>query len=153
MNPRHLFAIGLLAGCLVSWGSSRLLEDSTPPAPEPTPSGFSLRGKFISPSAASDAAMLASLCNELADCIERDGSQPSPRLRTAVAFDDLRVAAREARMDGESIGDRQPHVKDAIQKFLESAVGTGGGPVTTEGREAWVGAFREIGRACADAQK
>ena len=97
------------------------------PTPAPAPDGFNLRGTFIGPTATDDAATLAALCGELADIIEQDGMKPEPRLKSGLAFDELRIAAREGRCRGESIGQRQPHARDAIQKFLESQVGVSGG--------------------------
>jgi hypothetical protein len=116
------------------------------------PDVFTLRGKFIGPSAASDAATFSALCAELADCIEYDG-QHDQRLKTGVAFDELRIAAREMRCRGESIGARQPQVRDSVHKFLDDAVGSSGGPVTPESRAAWVAALRDLARAAADVSK
>ena len=92
---------------------------------------------------------MSALCGELADCIEYDGSHDQ-RLKTGVAFDELRIAARELRCKGESIGARQPQVRDAVHKFLDDAVGSSGGPVTPESRAAWVSALRDLSRAAAD---
>lgn len=149
IDPRHVAAAAIVVAVLVSW-SWRLPPEAPSPTPVP-PDSFTLRGKFVGPTAADDAAMLSALLAELADCIERDGTLHDPRLRTGVAFDDLRVAAREARMRGESLGARQPQVRDAIHRFLDSAVGTSGGPVTPESRAAWVSAYRDLARATAEA--
>lgn len=149
IDPRHAAAAALLLAAAVSY-AYRPAKHVPIPVPVP-PDSFSLRGKFSGPSAASDAAMLSALLEELADCIERDGTLTEPRLRTGVAFDDLRVAAREARMRGESLGARQPAVRDAIHAFLDQAVGTSGGPVTAESRRAWVAAYRDLSDACAEA--
>lgn len=97
--------------------------------------------------------MLSGLCAALADCIEHDGTLAEPRLKTGVAMDDLRVAARVARLKGQSIGDRQPRVRDAVHKFLDDAVGASGGPVTAEGRAAWVSAFRDLANAAEEAAR
>lgn len=152
LSTRYILAAALIAGALVAW----LLEPrggSPTPAPQPD-GGLSMRGLFIGPEAAADAARLAALCDELAECIQVDGMREGgPRLKSGVAFDDLRVAAREARMRGESIGARQPNVKQAIHDFLDKAVGSSGGPVTAEQRAQWVAAYRELGRACADAAR
>lgn len=123
------------------------------PTPVPTPDGLNLRGTFIGPSATDDAALLAALCGELADVIEWDGMKPEPRLKSGLAFDELRIAAREGRCRGESIGQRQPHARDAIQKFLESQVGVSGGPVGPQERAKWIAAYRELARACSDASR
>lgn len=141
-------AFVVLAGIL--WAAS---GDKTPPAPAPEPAGFSLRGLFVGPTAADDAATLAALCDEIAAVIEWDGEQDRPRLKTGVAFDDLRVAAREGRMRGVSIGDRQPHVRKAIHDFLDEQIGIGGGPVDKAQRAKWVSTYRAVARACQDATK
>lgn len=148
-RTRYTLAAALVLGCVVTWAASRPAAPT--PAPQP-PDGLSFRGLFRGPTAAADAASLAALCDELASTIEYDGSREGgPRLKSGVAFDDLRVAARESRMRGESLGARQPHVRDAIHKYLDQAVGSSGGPVSAEQRSKWTAAYRELGRACADA--
>jgi hypothetical protein len=150
-RTRYTLAAALVLGCLFSWLTS---GPATPtPAPQPD-GGLSLRGMFIGPEAAADAARLAALCDELAECIQADGiREGGPRLKSGVAFDDLRVAAREARLRGVSIGARQPHARKAIHDYLDQAVGTSGGPVSPEQRSKWVAAYRELSRACADAAR
>jgi len=148
----------IAAGCLVAlallvWAFDRGSDDAAPnPGPVP-PAGLVLRGLFIGQNASSDAQMLSALTAEVGDCIEYDGTRPDPRLKTGVAFDDLRIAAREARLRGESLGARQPKVKEAIHAYLDEAVGTSGGPVTPADRAKWVAAMRDISRACSDAAK
>jgi hypothetical protein len=147
IDGKHLAAVALLVAAAIAFMPSK----ATPtPQPVPVPpDAFTLRGKFIGPSAASDAATFSALCDELASCIEYDG-QHDQRLKTGVAFDELRIAAREMRCRGESIGARQPQVRDAVHKFLDDAVGSSGGPVTPESRAAWVAALRDLARAAAD---
>lgn len=147
VDGKHVAAVALLVAAAIAFAPQRQAPQPSP-APVP-PDAFTLRGKFIGPSAASDAATLSALCDELASCIEWDGSHDQ-RLKTGVAFDELRIAAREMRCRGESIGARQPHVKEAIHKFLDDAVGASGGPVTPESRAAWVSALRDLARAAAD---
>ena len=147
IDGKYVAAIALLIAAVIAFAPSRPAP-APGPAPAP-PSAFTLRGKFIGPSAAADASTMAALCGELADCIEYDGSHDQ-RLKTGVAFDDLRIAAREMRCRGESIGARQPQVRDAVHQFLDTAVGPSGGPVTPESRAAWVSAFRDLARAAAD---
>lgn len=150
VDPRNVAAAAIFVAALVSW-SWRQPSDAPAPVPAP-PDAFTLRGRFVGPTAADDAAMLSALLAELADCIQQDGERKDgPRLRTGVAFDDLRIAAREARMRGESLGARQPQVRDAVHLFLDSAVGTSGGPVTPESRAVWVSAYRDLSRAAAEA--
>ena len=144
--------LGIVLLIVGLWWSLPGRKPEPTPAP-PAPGEFSLRGKFTGPSAADDAAVLSALCDELANIIEWDGMLEEPRLKSGVAFDELRVAAREARCRGESIGQRQPLVRDAIQHYLDAAVGTSGGPITPEGRAKWIAAYRHLGRVCGDAAK
>jgi hypothetical protein len=146
-NARYLIAAACVVAGVVSWFSER--DRSPTPAP-PEPESFSLRGKFVGPSAADDAACLFGLTSSLADILEWDGMQANPRIVTGVQVDDLRRAAREMRLRGESIGDRQPAVREAVHKYLDENAGTSGGPIGPQERSAWVAAFREIGRAAAD---
>lgn len=122
-----------------------------PPVPPRPVSRLDLAGLFVGETAADDAACLAALCGEIADEIEWDGRQEDPLLGTGTAFDTLRVRAREARMKGESIGARQPRVREEISSFLTTAVGESGGPVDDRQRAAWVNAYREIEEACRNA--
>jgi hypothetical protein len=147
IDGQYVAAVALLVAAVIAFAPSRQAP-APGPAPAP-PDAFTLRGKFIGPSAAADASTMAALCGELADCIEYDGNHDQ-RLKTGVAFDDLRIAAREMRCKGESIGARQPAVRDAVHKFLDDAVGSSGGPVTPESRAAWVSALRDLARAAAD---
>jgi hypothetical protein len=150
IDGKHLAAVALLVAAAIAFMPSKAA-----PTPQPVPvppDAFTLRGKFIGVTAASDAATFSALCAELADCIEYDG-QHDQRLRTGVAFDELRIAAREMRCRGESIGARQPQVRDSVHKFLDDSVGSSGGPVTPESRAAWVAALRDLARAAADVAK
>jgi len=146
MNSRHITAAVLVALAL----ASLLIPAGVLPHPH-NPSEFTLRGKFIGPHAGTDAAAVACLCTEVADCIYWDGQQAEPLLKTGSAFAELRKRARELRMQNESIGTRQPHVREAIKLYLDEAVGVDGGPVDADTRGKWVTAYREIGRAAADA--
>jgi hypothetical protein len=147
IDGKHVAAVALLVAAYLAFAPSRQAPTPTP-APVP-PDAFSLRGKFVGPTAAEDASTMAALCGELAECIDYDGKHDQ-RLKTGVAFDELRIAAREMRCRGESIGARQPAVRDAVHKFLDDAVGSSGGPVTPESRAAWVAALRDLSRAAAD---
>ena len=146
-DGKHVAAVALLVAAYLAFAPSRQAPIPTP-APVP-PDAFTLRGKFIGPTAAEDAATMSALCGELAECIDYDGKHDQ-RLKTGVAFDELRIAAREMRCKGESIGARQPAVRDAVHKFLDDSVGSSGGPVTPESRAAWVSALRDLSRAAAD---
>ena len=150
-HPLTLLAI-LAAGGMVAFA---IRETRTPsPAPVPAPVvGLDLRGRFVGPDAAADAATTAALLEELAGQIEWDGSQAEPRLRTGAAFDDLRRAARELRTRGVSLGARQPAVRDEIKRFLDSEAGTEGGPVDAAARAKWVKAYRAVSAAAAEATR
>ena len=150
IDGQYVAAVALLIAAVIAFAPSRPAPTPSP-APAP-PDALSLRGKFVGPTAAEDASTMSALCGELAACIEYDGSHDQ-RLKTGVAFDELRIAAREMRCRGESIGARQPQVRDAVHKFLDDAVGSSGGPVTPEIRAAWVSALRDLARAAADVTK
>jgi hypothetical protein len=150
-HPLTLAAI-LAAGGMIAWS----LYDRPAPSPGPGPApvvGLDLRGRFVGPDAAADAATTAALLEELAGQIEWDGSQTEPRLRTGAAFDDLRRAARELRTRGVSLGARQPAVRDAIKTFLDAEAGTEGGPVDAAARAKWVRAYRAVSAAAAEATR
>lgn len=148
VTGRQIAAVALLAAALAAHMSNG------PASPTPAPGGpLDLRGLFKGPTASADAATIGALCSELADEIEADGMSPTPYLRTAVAFDELRTRARELRCRGVSIGQRQPAARDAIKAYLDANVGTAGGPVTPEGRSTWVGTLRDVGRAATDAAR
>jgi hypothetical protein len=150
-HPLTLLAI-LAAGAMVAFS---IRENGTPaPAPGPAPVvGLDLRGRFVGPDAAADAATTAALLEELAGQIEWDGQQAEPRLRTGAAFDDLRRSARELRTRGASLGARQPAVRDAIKTFLDQEAGTEGGPVDAAARAKWVRAYRAVSQAAAEATR
>ena len=150
-HPLTLLAI-LAAGAMVAFS---IRENGTPaPAPGPAPVvGLDLRGRFVGPDAAADAATTAALLEELAGQIEWDGQQAEPRMKTGAAFDDLRRAARELRTRGVSLGARQPAVRDAIKAFLDAEAGTEGGPVDAASRAKWVRAYRAVSAAAAEATR
>ena len=156
-HPLTLLAI-LAAGAMVLAGGAivafAILESRTPPAPGPAPVvGLNLRGRFVGPDAAADAATTAALLEELAGAIEWDGQQAEPRLKTGAAFDDLRRSARELRTRGVSLGARQPAVRDAIKTFLDAEAGTEGGPVDAASRAKWVRAYRAVSAAAKEATR
>ena len=149
-HPLTLLAI-LAAGGMIAFS---IRENGTPAPPAPAPVvGLDLRGRFVGPDAATDAATTAALLEELADAIAFDGQQAEPRLKSGAAFDDLRRAARELRCRGVSLGARQPAVRDEIKQFLDAQVGTDGGPVDAGQRAKWVSAFRAVAQAAAEASR
>jgi hypothetical protein len=150
-HPLTLLAI-LAAGGMVAFA----IRENGKPAPAPAPApvvGLDLRGRFVGPDAAADAATTAALLEELAGQIEWDGQQTEPRMKTGAAFDDLRRAARELRCRGVSLGARQPAVRDEIKRFLDAEAGTEGGPVDAAARAKWVRAYRAVSAAAAEASR
>lgn len=103
--------------------------------------------------AAAHAHAFATLCDELADCIEYDTRQPKPRLTTGVACDDLRRAAREMKFDGASLGSKYPGLPSAVDAFFVERVGTWGGkfddPKANKKAADWAAAFRQLAK-CAE---
>ena len=150
----------LIAAVLLPWGLlaashfSKPHPAPVPPAPAPAPDNWpalDLRGAFVGPDAQADATTTESLLRGLADAVAWDGKQSAPRLTTAAEFDDLRKNARDFRMEGITLGAKQPIAKDRIAAFLDSTVGTDGGPVDAAERMNWVRAFQDISKAAARA--
>lgn len=148
-----LMAAVLLPWCLLAASYfSKPQPAPVPPAPAPDnwPT-LDLRGAFVGVDAQADATTTERLLLGLADAVAYDGKQPAPRLTTAAEFDDLRKNARDFRMEGVTLGARQPIAKDRIAAFLDATVGTDGGPVDSNERANWVRAFRDISKAAARA--
>lgn len=144
-----LFVALLVWSAFLVWIATAINTPGNPtPPPEPAPAaGLDLRGRFVGPDAAHDAATTAALLAELADVVEFDGRQPTPRIATGAAVHDLRTAARELRCRGVKLGDKQPAVRDAIKTFLDEKAGTDGGPLDADERAKWVAAYREVAKA------
>lgn len=140
-----------LIGASLAWSVLPALDAS--PTPAPLNTEVPLRGLFVGPSAGDDALKLAALCEEVASEIEWDGMQDEPVLETGVHMDLLRVRARNLFLRGESIGERQPRVAQAVGDYLTVKLGVSGGPVTPEQRAKWVSAYRELARAAEDAAR
>ena len=123
-----------------------------PGPPAPAPSGvLDLRGKFIGPTAADDAAAFAGLCTGIAEALAADGGRTAPRITTGVQIEDVRVAAAEGRFLPRSLSREQPHAVAAAGRYLDSVVGTSGGPLPAEARQRWVEAFRTLAQAAEEA--
>lgn len=146
IERRHLAGAALLAGAAVLWASS---EPTGPtPAPGPAPdSAIDLRGMFVGPDAAADAAAVSAHFSELADELEHDGQAAEPLLKTGVAWDELRTRAKAMRWKGVSLGEKHPRAREAIREYLDRTAGTSGGPMSPAQRSSWVAAYREIARA------
>lgn len=144
-------AAAILVAVAVGWFlySSQPIDDGRP-TPAPGSVGeLDLAGLFTGASAADDAAALAALCDELAAAVEFDGMAERPRLATGWQIADLRTAARDIRLRGETFGDRQPQVRDAVKAYLDrpEILGRDGGPLSPRDRSRWVAAFRDVARA------
>lgn len=146
IERRHLVGAALLAAAAVMWARS---EPQIPtPAPGPAPdSAINLRGMFVGPDAAADAAAVSAHFAELADELEHDGQQAEPLIRTGVAWDELRTRAKALRWKGVSLGEKHPRAREAIREYLDRTAGTSGAPLSPAQRSTWVAAYREIARA------
>lgn len=148
LERRHWLALAMVG---VAVGLSLVPPaDSMGPTPVPgAVGGLDLRGLFTGTTAAEDAAALSRLCDELACYVEDDGARDRPRLNTGWAIADLRSVARDIRLKGQTFGDRQPAVRDAVKTYLErpEILGVNGGPLGPQDRSRWVAAFRDIARA------
>lgn len=128
------------------------LPAKTPPAPTPV-GEIDLSAAFSGEHAADDAALVASLADEVANVIEWDGRQPEPVLTTGKQLDQLRTRTREFLCRGQPLGERHPRMRQIVGEYLESKLGSSGGSVTAEQRAAWVAAYREVARAARHAIK
>lgn len=147
MTTRQMIAVGLMFAAYQLY-----LKQDTAPQPD-NPAGLNLKGKFVGPDAAEDAAALSGLASELANEIEWDGLQDNPFLQTGVDLDTLRTRAREIRCRGESLGEKHPKVRTAVSTYLNETVGTSGGPISPAERANWVEAYRQIAGAAANASR
>ena len=152
LERKHVAGAALLAAAAIAWVAGRPAVPT--PAPGPAPDApLVLRGTFVGPDAAADAATVSALMEELAAEIEWDGMQAEPLFRTGVAVDDLRQRARELRCRGVSLGDKHPRAREAIKNYLDQVAGTSGGPLSPAQRSAWVTGYRDVARAAADAAR
>ena len=144
-DGRHIAAAALVAAAALTYVNK---PGEATPTPAPLPAeGLDLRGKFVGMDAARDAAIVAAMCGELADQIDWDGRQADPLIKSGVAFDELRIRTRLLMCRGESLGEKHPLARDAIERFLNDKAGTSGGPLTPEARAKWSAAYREVARA------
>ena len=135
-----------LTACLVAVAVAAYFIPATAPTPQPD-GELNLSKAFSGLTALEDASLVSALCGEIADVIDWDALMGSPVLTTGNKLDTLRTRSREMFCRGESIGDRQPKMRDLVARFLDSRLGVSGGPVTPEQRAAWSSAYREIARA------
>lgn len=153
LDARHLAAGVLIVAAIWSYGNRPAKPDVPTPAPMPDNSALVLRGKFVGPDAATDAAITAALMDEVAAELEYDGMQAEPFFKTGASMDALRQRARLLMCRGVSIGDRHPLARDAIKAYLDQAAGVAGGPLSPAQRSAWVAAYRTVARAAEDASR
>jgi hypothetical protein len=145
MNEAQKYiAVAALAGCAVIAAYVEYGARNSTPAPS---GGFSLRGKWIGPSAAEDAAAFAGLCRGIAEALDADGGRQQPRIMTGVQIEDVKVAAAEGRFLPRRLTQEQPHAVAAAGKFLDEVAGTSGGPLDAAARAKWVQAYRQLATA------
>lgn len=152
VSRRQVAGAACLAAAAILWSMSRPQAEPTPAPPAPD-ARLVLRGTFVGPDAAADAATVSALMDELAEEIEWDGMQAEPLWKNGVAVDDLRQRARELRCRGVSLGEKHPRARESIKVYLDNAAGTSGGPLSGAQRSAWVAAYRDLARAAADASR
>jgi hypothetical protein len=144
-REKIIIASALLAGALLAAYVEYGPRNSTPaPAPD---GGLSLRGKWIGPSAAEDAAAFAGLCHGIADALEVDGGRQQPLITTGVQIEVVKVAAAEGKFLPRRLTRDQPHATAAAGKYLDEVAGTSGGPLDAAARGRWVEAYRALATA------
>ena len=149
-RDRMIIASALLAAAVLA----AFVEWSPHHRHDPAPSaGLSLRGKWIGPRAAEDAAAFAGLCHGIAAALEVDGSLPQPRISSGVQIEDLKIAASQGRFLPRRLTTEQPHATAAAGKYLDDVVGTSGGPLDATTRAKWAAAYRELAAAAEEAVK
>jgi len=141
----------LLLGAVLAAAVEFWQRPAPAPAPGPDAGVVDLRGKFHGPDAAADAAAFAGLCHGIAAALVTDGTAATPRITTGANLEDLRIAASEGRFLPRSLSREQPHAAAAAGRYLDSVVGTSGGPLAAEARQRWVEAFRTLAQAAEEA--
>lgn len=136
-----LLAVAVVANYFAAKGKASI------PAPPAPALEIDLSSAFQGPTAAEDAAALASMADAIADMIEWDGAQPEPMLKTGRALDQLRTRTRQFMFKGESLGERHPKMRQIVGDFLVAHLGEDGGEITPEKRAAWSSAYRDIARS------
>ena len=138
----------LLAGAVLA----AVVEFAPRRAPSPpVDGGLSIKGKFIGPQAAEDAAAFAGICRGISESLAADGTRPRPRITTGVHLEDLRVAAAEGRFWPRSLSREQPHATASAGRYLDEVAGTSGGPLDATARMRWVAAFAALADAAEEA--
>lgn len=142
MEKSSLIPIGLIFG-LVWW----FMQASPTPTPTPAPNGPDLLSAFKAgvdqARAKQDAKIFADLCGSIADVLEHDANQTTPRIRTGMQVDDLRIATRELRMRGASFSTYYPQLGPTIDAYMQP-LGLKAGPLDAPQRAKWIEAFRTL---------
>ena len=134
----------ILAGCLLAVAAVCVVAELLP-TPQAAPEGpLVLRGVFIGPTAAEDAAALAGLARGVSEALRHDADRKDPRIETGLHLEELRLAACEGRFLPRSLTREQPAAAAACGKFLDQAIGTSGGPLTADRRQAAIDAYAAI---------
>lgn len=150
MTPkgRMVLVAALVAGAVLALVVEMWPKGNVPQVPD---GQLLLRGKFVGPEAADDAAAFAGVCHAVADALEYDGRAASQRITTGLHLEDLRTGIAEMRFAPRPLRERQPHVRAAVGKYLDDTAGTSGGPLDATRRAIWVDAFRELAKASEEA--
>ncbi len=136
--------IRIAIACCLLFAAYYLPTAQTPDKKPDTPVAISIAPLLQGETAAEDCALIAAMCEEVAQVIEWDGMQDEPLLATGTALDAFRTRTRRFLCRGESIGDRQPAVRDAVAAFLDERLGNDGGEVSPLQRAEWVRAYKDI---------
>lgn len=147
MKRQYVIVAALLAAAALA----AAVEFGPRLAVAPSTAAIDLRGKFVGPTAAEDAAAMAGLCHGIAAALEADAGKSPPRITTGVQLEDVRVAAAEGRFLPRSLSREQPHAVAVAGRYLDDVAGTSGGPLDAAGRQRWVQAFRELAKAAEEA--
>lgn len=138
----------LVAGAAAALYFGPRLAPSVPQPPPLTSDAPDLRGVFARNSdrrqARDDARAAGALLEGLAEVIAYDGKLVGPRLASGVHVEDLRLLAREFLLPGAALDGRYPGLADTLGGYLEQKVGTDGGQLTPERREAWRRAYEAL---------
>lgn len=146
-----LVAAILLPWALLAWSATARPTPKPDPAPAPAPAGIDLRGVWVGPTAADDAAITGELLESLAGQLEYDGTLATPRITTGAQAAELRRLAREYRTLGVSLASRQPAAIERIASYFDDSIGDDGGDIDAAGRRRWVDSYRVVSRACREA--
>ena len=136
--------IRIIIACCLCVAAYFVRTAQTPDVKPDTPVAINIGPLLQGDTAARDCALIAAMCEEVAQVIEWDGMQDEPLLTTGTALDAFRTRTRQFLCRGESIGDRQPAVRDAVAAFLDDRLGSDGGEISQTQRAKWVRAYKDI---------